>query len=368
MEPNLFLILADKYLSGTATQPEKELVESYYAILSETETDEVTAAMLARVEKKLFAGVKQAIRQQAPVRRIRWVRVAAAAILLFAIAGTWLIVNHQTPAAVAKADIAPGREGSKLKLADGREILVDTAKEGLLAVQGKIQVYKENGKIVYKGVGDELVYNEISTAKGRFSTAILPDGSTVWLNASSSVRYPLQFQGQERKVSMTGEVSFKVVHNAEKPFKVMAAGQTIEDIGTEFDVNAYTDEPAIKTTLIEGSASVKTATNQFILKPGQQAVTNAGTETIAVNNDVNTDNVIAWRNGKFRFEDADLPTVMRQLARWYDVEVVYEAPVPNNPFSGGTFRNENLSEVLKVLELSGGVHFRIEGKKLFVRP
>ena len=304
-------------------------------------------------------------------QRFRWV---AAAIFLLIAAGISYYIAYQSdkkiiaPSLISKTDITPGREGAKLTLSNGRVIIVDTAKEGLLASEGRVQIFKENGKIVYKGIGEEVVYNEITTDNGRFSTAVLPDGSFVWLNAASSIRYPLQFKGDERRISMKGQVSFRVVHNPQMPFKVEAAGQVIEDIGTEFDINAYSDEPSIKTTLIEGSASISTATQKQVLKPGQQAATIKGNDAIKITNDINIENVIAWRNGKFKFEDADIYSVMRQVARWYDLSIVYEGTMTNDTFNGGTFRNENLTEVLKVLELNGSVHFKMEGKKLMVRP
>jgi ferric-dicitrate binding protein FerR (iron transport regulator) len=167
---------------------------------------------------------------------------------------------------------------------------------------------------------------------------------------------------------MTGQVCFQVIHNASKPFRVVARGQTIEDIGTEFDVNAYDDEPAVKTTLISGSASVSTVNHTELLHQGVQAIVMNGESTIKLRNNIDTDLILAWRKGKFKFEEADIQSVMRQLARWYDIDIVYQGKVSSDSFNGGTFRNESLQEVLKVLELNGGVHFKLEGKKVIVLP
>jgi ferric-dicitrate binding protein FerR (iron transport regulator) len=327
-------------------------------------------AAFENILQRILSIDKTAPVKKIPVyKRFFW---AAAAIFLVAAAGTtYFLLNKPVTTVVAKAtvkDIAPGREGARLKLSDGRVILVDTAHDGLLASEGSVHIFKKQGKIIYEGSGKETLYNEIITDKGKFTTAELPDGSFVWLNAASSIRYPLQFSGSERKVAMTGQASFLVTHNASMPFRVAVRGQEVEDIGTEFDINAYTDEPYVKTTLISGAASVTTPAHKEVLHPGQQAVVSNGSDAIQMENNVNTDDVIAWRNGRFKFEDADIETVMRQLARWYDINVVYEEPISRDLFHGGTFRNKNLSEVLKVLELNGGVHFELDGRKLIVKP
>lgn len=367
-----FLEILSRFEKGEATDAEKVFVEQYFAYLEARpgRIQSLPAAERDSIEQAISKRLDVSMQHDGRVHFMKrgWVRYAAAAVLLFAMATTYLLVNKKETAITdaQKVDVAPGREGSKLKLADGRIILVDTAKEGLLAVQGSMSIFKENGKIVYKGKADELVYNEIISERKQFSTAVLPDGTTVWLNAGSSLRYPLKFTGGERKVAMTGQVSFLVKHDALHPFRVEVSGQTIEDIGTEFDINAYRNEPVVLTTLIEGSASVTKGQKKVILVPGQQAVTNSQKEGIDVLEGINTDNVIAWRIGKFKFDNADMRTVMRQLERWYDVEIVFEGEIPDRPLVGGTFRNEQLSEVLHTLELSGVAHFRIEGTRVYV--
>jgi transmembrane sensor len=195
----------------------------------------------------------------------------------------------------------------------------------------------------------------------------LPDGSKVWLNASSSLRYPSAFAGNERKVELlSGEAYFEVEHNKAKPFKVVYNGQTIEDLGTQFDINTYKDEGYIKTTLLQGSIRLSNNGAAAVLKPGQQALTQNNSGEIVIN-ETNAENAAAWKDGKFRFDNASLNTVMNELQRWYNVDVKFEGNIPDAKFSGGTPMNSNLSEVLKVLELNG-IHFRIEGRTIIVYP
>lgn len=299
-----------------------------------------------------------------------WMRYAAAAILIFAMVGaTYLLYpkDKKSNSSVQhfKGDVPAGKQGAKLKLADGKIILIESAKEGLLAIENGIHIYKENGKIVYKGNSTQLVYNEIITDKGRQWSTVLPDKSVVWLNANSTLKFPLHFSNNERLVELTGEASFKVVHNAQKPFRVKAFGQVIEDIGTEFNVEAYADELAIKTTLIEGSASISTKQNIVILKSGQQSIVHFNSSDIDVSiGDI--ESATAWRKGLFNFKDADIRTIMRQLSRWYDVEVRYEGDIPNTrDFSGKMDRSLTLAQTLKALS-NLRVHFRIEEDKRIV--
>lgn len=299
-----------------------------------------------------------------------WLRYAAVALLIFSMAGaTYLLYPKNEKASIAaekfKGDVPAGKQGAKLKLADGKIILIESAKEGLIAIENGISIYKENRKIIYKGSSNRLVYNEIITDKGRQWSTILPDNSVVWLNANSSLKFPLQFSDNERLVELTGEASFKVVHNETKPFRVKAYGQLIEDIGTEFNVEAYSDELAIKTTLIEGSASVSTNNKKVILKSGQQSLVSFSSSNIEVSNG-DIEAATAWRKGLFYFKDADLKAIMRQLSRWYDVEVKYEGDIPSTPdFSGKMDRSLTLAQTLKALS-NLQVHFRIEEDKRIV--
>jgi ferric-dicitrate binding protein FerR (iron transport regulator) len=326
---------------------------------------------------------KQIIEQKKHKRRIiklTWYRYAAAAVVLMAVASVW-VFNHNSKTntkpngnnntiAVQK-DIPPGEIKAVLTLADGSKIYLDSAGNGKLADQAGITISNENGQLVYKQNGtatNAAQYNTLTTAKGETFVAQLADGTLAWLNAGSSIRYPVAFTGSERVVEITGEVYFEVKHDATKPFHVKANGMDIQVLGTHFNVNDYNDEASIKTTLIEGSLKVSAGDKIKILKPRQQAqVFNSANEAaIRVISDVNTDEVIAWKNGLFNFNGADIPTALRQLARWYNIEVVYEGEIPKDKFMGEVGRDLTLSQALKILERAG-LQFKVDGRKLIVK-
>lgn len=269
----------------------------------------------------------------------------------------------------AMFDVEPGGDKAVLTLADGSQIVLDAASDGMLARQTGVEVVKlPGGQLAYRAVGgtaNDLVYNTMSTPRGGQYQLHLPDGSRVWLNASSSLRFPVAFTGKERRVSLQGEGYFEVAPNADMPFTVEVNDMEIQVLGTHFNVNAYADEAGTTTTLLEGKVRVRTAKADGLLRPGQQArLTSSG--AVEILSTPNQEEVMAWKNGLFFFEGADLPSIMRQLARWYDLEVYYEnGKLPKRRFNGQVYRNLKLSEVLKVLELSD-VHFRLEGRKLIV--
>jgi len=237
---------------------------------------------------------------------------------------------------------------------------------GALAEQQGSKIIKKGTQLIYSGGGanTEVAFNTMSTPRGRQFQLVLADGSMVWLNAASSIRFPTAFTGKDRKVEVTGEVYFEVAKNPSKPFKVMANGTEIEVLGTHFNIDAY--DEVTKTTLLEGSVKINTQNKTSFLKPGQQAQIVAGGE-IKTSNSVDVEQVMAWKNGRFVFEDADLQTIMSQVSRWYDVDVVYQDKMPKRSFTADISRNTNLSVFLKVLDVSG-IHFKIEGKKLLVQP
>ncbi len=299
----------------------------------------------------------------------RW--AAAAAILVLAGTGGYFIdrniKRHGTAIAkekIIKNDIAPGHNGAVLTLSNGQKIILDSAGNGLLANDKSVRVIKKDGEIIYQGKGGETVYNDVSTDKGRQWQLTLSDGTKVWLNAVSSIRYPLSFSGKERLVEISGEAYFEVVHNPKMPFKVKVGNQIIEDIGTHFNINAYRDEPAVRTTLIEGLVKVVLGSSAVIIKPGEQASLATGGNKILVS-PADVDAAIAWKNGVFELTNADVASIMRQVSRWYDVEVTYKGDVPKGTISGEVPRSLKLSEVLKVLALSG-VRCELKERKLLV--
>jgi len=305
----------------------------------------------------------------------RWGWAAAVALVLLVAGAVYFWPRQQQQgqlANVSHIDVAPGKNGAVLTLADGSQLVLDSVNNGLIAAQQGAQVVMRNGQLSYNPVnktGGHIAYNIMTTPKGRQFNLVLPDGSKVWLNAASSLKYPTAFTGRERAVELTGEAYFEIAKNAAQPFKVSVPGRAaIEVLGTHFNVNAYTDEATINATLLQGSIRLRGNASEtpVVLQPGQQGQLQPAAPINIHNADI--DKVMAWKNGIFNFNDASLQEVMRQLARWYDIEVVYEKGVPDKYFYGKVSRDLPLSGLLKVLEATG-VHFRIEqGRKLVVMP
>lgn len=379
-----FQLLFDKYANKEAEAQEKlEL----FALIHSGEYDSLLDELIGQRwkgtipewpkvndEEKAEANFN-AIMRQLKVRKMtffRRVAVAAAIILVAGLGGFYLLNKKETKSDVAKVrllknDIDPGKYKAKLTLADGSTIVLDSAQTGELAKQGNTVITNKEGQIIYearKHDGSEVLYNGLSTARGEMYATVLSDGTKVWLNSASSIRYPVTFIGNERRVEITGEAYFEVAHNASKPFRVSVNDMTVEVLGTHFNINSYSDEDALKTTLLEGTVKVTKGDNVVKLVPGEQSVLNGS--ALSVNKEVNTDEVVAWKQGLFHFEDADLSAILRQFARWYDVQVVYEGAVPQKKFFVIVKRNSSLASVLKALQ-ANNVKFRIEGKKLIVQ-
>jgi len=330
------------------------------------------------------------VRQLRPVSRFGWrARVAAAAmIILLLSAGAYLLRHRQSAPAVAQAaesiknDVMPGGNKAVLTLANGATIVLDSAGKGLLAQQGGTAVNKlADGQLQYNaGQNKEAVgYNMISTPRGGQYQVVLPDGSRVWLNAASSLRFPTAFSGRERNVELTGEAYFEIEKNREKPFQVLVNGLQIEVLGTHFNVMAYGDEAAVKTSLLEGrvrvvsggaAAGSRTMGNEqsaTVLLPGQQGSLDKQRHVLVVDKEADIDKAVAWKNGLFDFENDDISTIMRQLSRWYDVKIMFNGPVPQQQYTGGIRRQVPVSQVLHMLQLAGGVSFDIEGNTITVQ-
>lgn len=319
-------------------------------------------------------------------KRKAWYRdvatAAAVIVLLTAAALFWMntrktgntIVSKESVQVAANTDIAPGKTKAMLTLTDGKKLVLDSAVTGQLAQQGETVVVNENGTLIYrqKGRPQSEQFNTLSTANGQTYGMVLADGSKVWLNAGASIRYPVAFTGSERKVEITGEAYFEVAHQINKPFVVHVFSKNssafdVQVLGTHFNINAYHDEIVVRTTLLQGSVRIKQGDSATLLKPGHQAqVSNSFTRVLPV---ANMDAVTAWKNGRFQFDKVDIDAVMRQLVKWYNIEVVYEGPKPTKLFVGEIERNLMLSQVLRTLEYTvenTGIQFRIEGRKLIV--
>jgi len=358
------------------TEPLQEHSESrWQAILQEIRAETIDGPLSVvtadtAAERLVAAGRK-------PLSR-RWWSVAAA--LLVGATALWLLRRTdsrerlQPGTATLPHDHVPGGNVALLTLSDGSTITLDSAHDGVLAQQGNSSVTKlKSGQLAYRTLDEKpaaAVFNTLTTPRGGQYRLVLPDGSEVWLNAASSITYPTFFNGKERTVKITGEAYFEIAQSAAMPFKVIVNApigeQNIEVLGTHFNVKAYNDESAITTTLLEGSVRLSAKGVATLLRPGQQGTQQAD-GNIRMNPHADTEAAIAWKNGLFHFEHTDIQEVMRQLSRWYNVEVVFEGKIPDEKFDGEITRNNNLTEVLKILQLSN-VHFRIDNNKVTVTP
>lgn len=381
-----------KYLRDELTVQEKNELETWLAANENNGIlfDELTNEQLLKNELQFFENQSTDIAWQKMEARIspktklvsinknrRWWYLAAAAIFLIGAFAIYRFVIEQpsanTPIAktqIVKDDIAPGGNKAILTLADGSTIILDNAANGDLTNQGNTKVIKLDGQLAYttNGKTTEVIYNTISTPMGGQYQLVLADGSKVWLNAASSLRFPANFIGSERKVELTGEGYFEVAKNATMSFKVDVAGKgEVEVLGTHFNINAYSDEASINTTLLEGSVKVKALSSDksLLLSPGHQAQLNTNGQ-ITINSRPDIDQVMAWKNGKFYFGNAmDIKDVMRQISRWYNVDIKYLKPIELH-IGGGISRDVNLSDVLKMLEATGVLKFWVEDKTITV--
>jgi transmembrane sensor len=322
-------------------------------------------------------------------RMRRWIWAAAAVLVLLAAGTIYLFTekNSTPPPVVAKTEqeIGPGKEGAVLTLSDGKQVVLDSLGNGIVAMEDGAQVMLKNGELQYAPLTSarkEMQFNTMTTPRGRQFRIVLPDGTEVWLNAASSIRYPVEFNSTERRVEVTGEAFFHVKSLSlpafnerpaiKVPFVVNVNKQMdVEVLGTQFNVNAYPNEQTINTTLMEGVVRVRTIDTKedpsqtAMLIPGQQAsVKNKGSKKITVQ-DADINKVMAWKNGLFNFENVSLADAMLQLERWYDIDVVYEKGIPDIWFSGKISRDTRLAGLLKILEKTG-VQFRLDGRKLVV--
>lgn len=305
----------------------------------------------------------------------KWAGVAAV-LFLFIIVSALIFHKSQSNNTVSKIavnkiiDMAPGHNGAVLTLADGSHIVIDSLNNGNIAKQGVADVLKKNGEVIYQTSQKEgqtaPVYNTMTTPRGRQFRLVLPDGTKVWLNASSSITYPTAFIGKERKVTIIGEAYFEVVHNGAMPFKVEVEGQTIEDLGTHFNIMAYPEENVIATTLVEGSIKLTKDHVNRILKPGQQAQLNKLSGNINLK-DIDTSQAIAWVHGQIVLDNTSIAELMRQISRWYNVDVQINGDFSKRQFGGTIDRNVDLSYVLDALK-ANGIHAAFQDKKVIVSP
>jgi transmembrane sensor len=307
-----------------------------------------------------------------------WKELTAAA-LIAAILGVSLYIllnrrgkQHVSNQQISKIqDVPPGTNKAVLTLSNGSRMLLGTDKNDSIVQQLGNNIENLDSKsLAYsrsKGGGQKVVFNTLETPRGGQFQLFLPDGTKVWLNAASYIKFPVSFTGKDRQVEMSGEVYFEVAKNPRIPFSVKVQNAVIEVIGTHFNIMAYTDETILVATLLEGSVRVTNGVNTVRIKPGEQARINNHAVEIDIVRDIDGDDIVAWKNGRTFFKDADIKSIMRMISRWYDVDVSYQGDIPIRSITGGISRNANLSELLKVLELNK-IHFSAEGKKIKVLP
>lgn len=376
--------LIKKYNEGKASPEEIAAVEEWYAGVNNDKDTFRNEGHRDLLKKGVWSSLNDHIsdsekRPHDKGRKIRklyaGLRLAAVLLIVFSF-GLYLYIQDRDRSALAvhnkkhPEEILPGSNKAVLALGNGKTIDLDDAANGDLARDGNLTIKKSgDGQVIYQvgsngsaGLND-VSYSTISTPRGGQYQIVLPDGSHVWLNAASSLRFPSAFTGNERSVKLEGEAYFEVAKDKQKPFMVEVKGMKVEVLGTSFNLMAYDEEPEIQTTLLEGSVKVVQGANYKIIKPGQQASVLQNSIDV---NDVDTDEITAWKNGLFQFSQAGLETVMHQLGRWYNVDIVFEGKIPDEHFHGKVSRNANLSQVLKILELSG-INFTVEGRKIIVR-
>jgi len=388
-----------KYFKGDLVDEEAKLIELYLSM--EIDIEYVTRCMKAAsgataysdewysADRQLSAWNKFSLLKYAQslerLQKVRiWKRLSVAAAVLFVLSATYFFTlpprsaNHlyvQIPA-VAKTDHAPGKNKALLILASGEKIDINVAKNGQVAKQGQTNIVKTaDGKLVYEETGnssdplrkalrnsDQIALNTLVVPRGGQYNLSLPDGTRVWLNAESSLIFPVEFKGHKREVTLTGEAYFEVAKNAKMPFHVKLNKMEVEVLGTHFNIMAYNDEPVVKTTLLEGSVKLSNSKGQQVLKPGQEGILNGADKFIVKN--ANLEQAMAWKNGRFVFNNDDIPSISRKLARWYNVSVDDQRNNKSLTYTGSISKYQYVSDVLKMLELTGTMHYKIENRKV----
>jgi len=379
MEYDRFTVLVDKLENGTASDHEMEELNLFYNRFDSTSGFTGELAQPELYKQRFLEKIQSKIalvneRDKKKSIKLLWPRIAVAASIALTIGiGGLLYINKEdkgnSQQMVQMNDVAPGKSGATLTLASGKKIRLSDAVNGELSNEAGVSITKtKDGQLIYeiKETGAKSnKFNTLSTSNGETYQVRLPDGSAVWLNAASSLTYSANLiQNGRRSVTLSGEAYFQVAKDKSHPFVVSTAGQQVEVLGTHFNVNAYTDEPITATTLVEGSVKVSSGSDQKMLKPGFQARNNGNSIKISK---ANLEGVTDWKDGEFNLDETNFRVAMRKIARWYDVEVIYEKSVPMDIEAWGWIsRDSKLSSVLKLIENSGLVKFRIDGKKVYV--
>jgi transmembrane sensor len=374
--------LYEKHLSGNCTSKEREAIENYQDSIDLDRhhwiKDQMGEQELVKetIHTELLSSIARQERRQT---RLRTWYAAAAVLLLILSSGlyfnnlkksTTLIAKTESPR--FKNDVLPGDNRAILTLDDGSQINLDDAQNGVLASENNTDIRKTGSGQLEYSAGNKLIesvkYNTLSTPMGGQYQLSLPDGSRVWLNSGSSIRFPTAFIGKERIIELKGEAFFDIRKNSKMPFIVRTNNSMdIRVLGTQFNVMAYDDEKSINTTLVEGSVQVLKESGTAFLEPGQAAILNKGTGKIKVAA-ADIEEAVAWKNGFFIFSNENIESIMRKVSRWYNVEVNYQGNLSNKDFVGTISRDKNISEILKMLELTGAIHFKVDGRRVTVMP
>lgn len=372
--------LIRKYLDGNCTSEEKAVLESWY--LENLKDVDVDSQNLdyEDIEEEIWLRIEKSSGLSKQPRKLFY-KIAVAASILIVSAVAFLFYNSESPekqiiTKFVKTEIQPGKNKAILTLADGRKVILDNNQNGLIETQGGTIFNKSTkGLLVYNRLrnhtntynrAERLAHNTISTPNGGEYQIILPDGTKVWLNSASSLSFPVEFSEKDRKVNLLyGEAYFEVTQNKDKPFKVEVNGAEIRVLGTHFNVSAYADEPDVTTTLLEGSVQIAKDNNEVLLKPGQKAINIKNTNKFNIS-DAKVEEALAWKNGYFKFHDENIKSIMTRVSRWYDIDVVYEGYMQDKNYGGTFSRSNSLSDLLKNLERTGTIHFKIEGRRVLV--
>jgi transmembrane sensor len=366
----------EQFIKWIRTLSEEEFVKIQYRyeVLVKDQYSAPDDTLIARIESRLDQ-LDQLRPESAPKKMVLWPKRLgiAAACLLIAVTGLLFYKRNAITADGRQktAEIKQGGNKAVLKLADGSQIVLDSVKLGILANQSGAKVVKtEAGQVSFRSaeahVSNPDAHNLISIPRGGQYIVELPDGSKVWLNSASSLRFPAVFSDSQRLVELTGEAYFEVAKDKARPFIVKTASQSVEVLGTHFNVNAYIDEPEVTTTLMEGMVKLVELSSgkTQLLKPDQQARLAGGFRI----SQVDAETAIDWKNGNFRFSGDNIATIMRKVARWYDVDVKYQGIVTKEGFVGTVPRSKNIEEVLNTLKLTGLINYQINGKEITITP
>ncbi|WP_025146547.1 FecR family protein [Pedobacter jeongneungensis] len=363
--------LIDKYLDGTANSQERSLLDRWYQ-------DKSPKGIFPDPEELLQDEIRSLRKLDAylsrPKRVLLWPRLVAAAVLLLLLLATYLISNRVKPAnenQFLAHDVQPAKDAATLTLADGKKLVLKGGAPKLLAKQGQTRVSTTAaGELIYQQAADQSTrgqdFNTLATPRGGQFQLVLSDGTHVWLNAASSLRYPAAFSAQNRTVELTGEAYFEVAHDSARPFRIISKGQRVDVLGTHFNIQAYQDESFIKTTLVQGSVRVTRLLDGQAeqISPGQ-ALLFEGSRFAVSNADLRE--ALSWKEGYFRFKDEKLESVMKQISRWYNVDIELLGDVGTIALTGKISRNKNISQVLKMLEQTGLAHFELTERRVLVR-